>query len=123
VTLLATVSEERHGDVALAVVEGEVDASNADALSHRLRTMLTNRSHALVVDLGATTYIDSAGINLIFALAADLRERQQRLYLVVAPGATIGRAIAICGLDVAVPTHPSRDAALDAARSPDGPAR
>ena len=50
----------------------------------RLRGLLTNRSESLVVDLVATTYIDSAGINLLFELAAELRQRQQRLFLVVA---------------------------------------
>ena len=35
------------------------------------------------------------------------------------PAAVIGRAIAITGLDVAVPAHPTREAALAAARSPD----
>ena len=55
----------------------------------------------------------------MFALDADLRERQQRLHLVLPPGAVIARAIAITGLDVAVPAHPTREAALAAARSPD----
>jgi anti-sigma B factor antagonist len=118
-SLLASVSEEQHGDVTVADVRGEVDASNRDALRQRLRGMLTNRSFALVVDLSATTYLDSAGINLLFELAADLHERQQQLHLVLPPGATIARAIAITGLDVAVPAHPSREAALAAARSAD----
>jgi anti-anti-sigma factor len=115
VSLLARVSEESHGEVTVAAVEGEVDASNAPELGDRLRATLTNRSMALVVDLSATTYLDSAGINLMFALAADLGERQQRLLLVVPPAAPIARAIAITGLDATVRTHPSRAAAVAAA--------
>jgi anti-anti-sigma factor len=120
VILLAKVSEEQRGDVVVAVVDGEVDASNADALGERLRSAVSNQSMALVVDLSPTGYLDSAGINLLFDLAADLRERQQRLHLVVPPAAVIGRAMAITGLDAAVPTHGDRAAAIAAATADEG---
>jgi anti-anti-sigma factor len=113
--VLATLSEESHGDVTVARVRGEIDASNRDVLSRHLRAMLTNRSMALVVDLTATSYLDSAGINLLFELAADLRERQQQLHLVVPPDAVIARAISITGLDSAAPSYASLEAALAAA--------
>jgi anti-anti-sigma factor len=116
VTLLATVTEQAHGDVVVAGIEGEVDASNTEEIGERLRAALSNRSTALVVDLTGTSYLDSAGINLLFELAAALRDRQQRLLLVVPPDAPISRAISITGLDATVPTHLDRQAALAAAR-------
>ena len=103
--------ELTEGDVPVAAIDGEIDASNALDLGNRLRAMLTNRSESLVVDLVGTTYIDSAGINLLFELAAELRQRQQRLYLAVAEQSPIARMIGITGLDNAVPVHPTRDAA------------
>lgn len=111
-SLLARVVEERDEDVSVAAVEGEIDASNASEIAERLRTLLTNRSSVLVVDLTATTYIDSAGINLLFELASGLQHRQQELRLVVAPGSPIARMAAIAGLEAAVPMHPTRAAAL-----------
>jgi anti-anti-sigma factor len=114
-TLLARVVEEHRGDVALAAVEGEVDASNALEIAHRLRALLTNRSVALVVDLTHTSYLDSAGINLLFELADELRTRQQQLRLVIAPGSPIARPISITGLDAVVPTFETRDAAIELA--------
>jgi anti-anti-sigma factor len=116
VSLLATVTEESHGSVVVAAIEGEIDASNTADIGGRLRSALSNRSTVLIVDLTPTSYIDSAGINLMFELAADLRERQQELQLVVAGDAPIARAIGICGLDAAVPTHGDRETALAAAR-------
>jgi anti-anti-sigma factor len=116
VSLLATVTEEALGDVVVARIEGEVDASNSADIGVRLRAALSNRSTALVVDLTETSYLDSAGINLMFELAAALRERQQQLRLVVPPDAPIARAMAITGLDGTVPTHPDRAAAVAAAR-------
>jgi anti-anti-sigma factor len=111
-TPIARVLEEHEDDVAIAIVEGEIDASNSAEIGRRLRALLTNRSMALVVDLTPTTYLDSAGINLLFELGAELRERQQQLHVVVPPAAPIARAIAITGLDSAVPTHATREAAL-----------
>ena len=115
---LASIVEERHGEIAVAAIEGEIDASNTDQLGARLRSQLTNRSETLVVDLVATTYIDSAGINLLFALGAELHQRQQRLHLVVAESSPIARMIQITGLATAVPAHPTRAAAMVAAGVP-----
>jgi anti-anti-sigma factor len=112
---LARLVEEEDGDVPVAAIEGEIDASNVDDLHDGLHRLLTNRSEALVVDLGATTYIDSAGINLLFELADELRQRQQRLFLAVGEQSAIARMIGLTGLDSLVPTHPTRDAAVRAA--------
>jgi anti-anti-sigma factor len=112
---LARIVEDRHGDVAIAAVEGEIDSSNVSEIAERVHTMLTNRSEALVVDLERTSYIDSAGINLLFRLGAELKQRQQALHLVVAPSSPIARMLAITGLDATVDTHPTRADALAAA--------
>jgi anti-anti-sigma factor len=117
---LARVSEEHVGDIAIAVVDGEIDASNARAVGDRLRESLTNRSHALIVDLAATSYVDSAGINLLFALDLELRQRRQHLRLIVPPQSPIARMLAITGLDDAVATHATRDAALEDAAAANG---
>jgi anti-anti-sigma factor len=116
VTVLARITDEHHGDVPVVSVAGEIDASNAAEIAERLRAALSNRSHALVCDLSGTTYIDSAGLNLLFELATALRERQQELHLIVGQPSAIARMVMIVGLDAAVPTHPTRAAALDALR-------
>ncbi len=110
--LIARVRSEVVGNVAVGVVEGEVDSSNVPEVGDQLRRLLTNRSMALVVDLSHTTYLDSAGINLLFELGDELRARQQQLRLVVAPGSPIARPIAITGLDKVVPAFETRAAAL-----------
>jgi anti-anti-sigma factor len=110
--MLARVHEEPGEDISIATVEGEVDASNAGEVGGRLRTLLTNRSSVLLVDLTDTTYLDSAGINLMFALASELGHRQQQLRLVVPPGSQISRIVSMVGLDTVVATHATREAAL-----------
>jgi anti-sigma B factor antagonist len=115
VSLLARILSERHGNVPVVTIEGEIDASNSVEVADRMRSALSNRSKALIVDLTPTTYIDSAGINILFQLGLELRERQQQLHLVVAQPSPIARMFAIVGLDTTVPTHPTRAAALAAA--------
>ena len=110
----ATIIDDWHGDLPVARVEGEVDASNSAELGIRLRDLVSNRSVGLIVDLTATTYLDSAGINLLFAIGDELVARQQRLRLVVEPTSPIARMLAITSLDQVHPVHDSVPAALRA---------
>ena len=96
----------------MASVSGEVDASNATDIGDRLRSLLTNRLEALVVDLSDVSYLDSAGINLLFALAEQLRGRQQKLAVVVRDGSPIGRMLSITGLGQQATVRPTVAEAL-----------
>jgi anti-anti-sigma factor len=111
---IATVTDHWYGDLPIARVEGEVDASNSAELGIRLRDLVSNRSVGLIVDLTATTYLDSAGINLLFAIGDQLVARQQRLRLVVEPASPIARMLAVTSLDRLHPVHDSVTAALQA---------
>jgi anti-anti-sigma factor len=111
VTVLASVSEERRGDLVVARIDGEIDASNVAWLQERLLAMIGNQAHGLAVDLSGTTYIDSAGLALLFELAESLQRHQQQLCLVVAASSPIARMSSLTGLDTAVPTYPTVEAA------------
>ena len=110
-SMLARLVEERRGDFAVARVQGEVDASNVEWLRSRLHAQLDNQPRGLIVDLADTTYLESAGIALLFGMAATLRERQQELRLVVVDGSPITRMVALTGLGGAVATHPTLESA------------
>jgi anti-anti-sigma factor len=109
---LARVLAVQYGDIPVAAVHGEVDASNVAEVGAAVRALVTNHSSLLVVDLSPTTYLDSAGINLMFALGDELRGRQLSLRLVIKPNSSIARMLAITGLDKTYPTFPSVEAAL-----------
>ena len=108
------VREERLDGTAIASLDGELDASSVGEVGVRLRRLVENQAHRRVVDLGEVSYLDSAGINLLYAVGDELRARQQQLHLVVAPGSPIARTLAIVGADRAFPVHASRDEALGA---------
>jgi anti-sigma B factor antagonist len=112
VTELAEVREDWRHDTPIGHVAGEIDASNAVAIGVRLRALVANRAFGLVVDLTATTYIDSAGINMLFVLGDELRTRQQQLRLVVGPATPIARMLAVTGLDRTHRTHANIEDAL-----------
>lgn len=114
---LARLEDEWHDDVPVARVDGEVDASNVREIGDRLRSLLTNRSVAMIIDLSATTYLDSAGINLLFALGQEMRGRQQRLALVIVGTSPIARMAVLTGLDQALPVHPTLADALGDVRA------
>ena len=97
---------------AVAVLDGELDTANVGEVAARLRRLVENRAMRLVVDLSQVTYIDSAGINLLFAVGGELRARQQELHLVVRSGSPIVRMLRIAGAVDAFPTHADRAEAL-----------
>jgi anti-anti-sigma factor len=109
--MIARILEEHRGDYEVARIQGEIDASNVAWLETRLNGLLDNQSHGLIVDLADTTYLDSAGIALLFGLASALRRHQQELRLVVIETSPIARMVALTGLAAAVPTHASLEAA------------
>jgi anti-anti-sigma factor len=111
---IARVAAEWHGDTPVAVVQGEVDASNVAELGAALRRLVTNHSSELIVDLSPTAYLDSAGINLMFSLGDELKARQLTLKLIIAEGSSIARMLTITGLDKTYPTYATLDEALSA---------
>lgn len=117
---LARLSLETQGDIELAHVTGEVDASNVADLSQRLLDAVSNQARAVVLDLRETSYIDSSGISLIFDAAARLRNRRQELRLVVTPRSFVGEVLAAVSMERSVPIDPALDDALRAVGGSDG---
>jgi anti-anti-sigma factor len=103
---LARLSVETEGDVELARVAGEVDASNVDNLTSQLLAALSNKTRAVILDLSDTSYIDSSGISLIFDTAARMKNRRQQLRLVVRPKSFVGEVLAAVSMADSIPIDP-----------------
>ncbi len=104
-------------DVVIARLSGEIDLSNATEVGDDLSTRVPNTALGLVLDLTATTYLDSSGVHLVFDLAERLRTRQQQLRIVVPAGAPIRRVLRIVELGDTVPVLASVDEAVEGIRS------
>lgn len=104
-------------DVVVARVIGEIDLSNANQLEHEISRALSNQSRALLLDLTACGYLDSAGIRLIFGLSERLSRRGQGLRLVVPEGAAIERVLGLTNVTEVAAVDRSLEQALARQRS------
>ena len=111
---LARLSFETEGQVELAHVAGEVDASNVEDLTNQLLDAVSNNARALVLDLTQTSYIDSSGISLIFDAAARMKNRRQQLRLVVPPKSFVSEVLAAVSMADSVPIDAEVAAAIRA---------
>lgn len=114
---MADVRTEREDKIAVAVLKGEVDMSNAASVRLQIAESVTPDDDALLVDLSELSFIDSAGLHSLIELGTVLEERRQQLILCVPHGSTIERAIEIIGLPRAVSVHTDRAEAMEAART------
>jgi anti-anti-sigma factor len=104
-------TEEREGHVVVRVT-GEIDLANADEVGADIRRAVENRTFALALDLCDVSYIDSAGVRLLFDLASELRARRQELVIVVCPGTAVSTVLSIVALDSVAVIAKDLDAAL-----------
>ena len=104
------------GDIVIASVRGEIDLSNAGELGEAIGRRLTNEALALVLDLTAVEYLDSAGIHVIYDLHQRLRDRGQDIRVVIAPGAVIAEALRLADVPRAVGAAETVGAALTSLR-------
>jgi anti-anti-sigma factor len=111
----------------VACPPADVDAANAAAVGGQLAAAVMSDSRCLIVDLAATRYLDSAGIDMLFDLNERLRVRRKRLLLVVPPGSPIGRLLEITAVATTIAIHAdvtdaSRACGSDPTEAPPQPA-
>ena len=114
--MLATLHRETHGETQVARIVGEVDASNASDFANELKQVVPNTAMDLVLDLSETSYIDSSGVHLIFDLADALRQRQQRLLLVVPPDSFVADVLGVVNVSGVTEVAATLSDALESSR-------
>jgi anti-sigma B factor antagonist len=102
------------GDTVIAQVSGEIELANAEGIGAAMIEAMGQDSRALVLDLTAVEYLDSAGIHLIYKLQESLRARGQVLRLVVPSSSASHDALTLAGVADHVDTIESLDQALRA---------
>ena len=112
---MVDVGFERRGRIAVATLSGEVDMSNAPSVRQRLADAITPEDTAVVIDLSALTFIDSAGLHTLIELGTVLEEKRQRLLLNVPPDNPLARVIEIVGMPRSVSVYPDLESTLAAA--------
>jgi anti-sigma B factor antagonist len=97
--------------VRVLVVHGDADLHSAPELRERIRGAIDDGATTLVVDLSATTLIDSTSLGVLLGGMKRLREENGEMRLVV-PQAEVRRVFEITMLDRIFPLHDTQEEAL-----------
>ena len=116
-TELVQVVPHQDRSVPVCELRGELDASNVDGVQTAILDQVGNDVPGLVLDLTATTYLDSAAVRILFDLARRLRSRRQELRLVVPPDGVVRRVLVLTALADVVPLDESIDDAVTTLRA------
>lgn len=100
---LASVESGRAGSWLVLRIRGEIDTSNVSEISEAIEAAVPNGIPMVAVDLTHTTYLDSAGVKLLFTLGERLRVRRREFRLVVPKSAPIRAVLELTGLSRLVP--------------------
>lgn len=104
----ATVRIAARDDFVRIVLDGEIDLANAHRVGREMMAAITNRTAAAVVDLSGVTYLDSAGLHVLFELTARLPTLQIELELIAPIGSQVRRVMEISGLTTIAVVKPDR---------------
>ena len=115
--MLADVHFEDRDGAPVARIRGEIDLSNVGQLGTALRKSAEHVAAGLIVDFSETSYLDSAGLHFVFDLGKRLRDRGQRLYLVVPEGSPVNAVLGIVNVDSLAPRCPDLESALERLRA------
>ena len=90
------------GTTVRITVGGEIDLANAAVVEEQISAAVTNQVTAVTLDLGELRYIDSAGLNILFALVSRLEVLQIALHVRVPPGSLARRVLELSGFGTLV---------------------
>jgi anti-sigma B factor antagonist len=110
----------RNGRVIVARMPVEVEITQTPVLRGQLIQAVENRDLGLVIDLTATEYLDSSGVNMLFELGEGLAARQLRMAVVMPRGGLVERVVSIVDLGSAMPIYRDIESAVDEIRNTPG---
>jgi anti-sigma B factor antagonist len=113
---VVAVSEERFpvtwsGRTTVVTAAGEIDLTNAESLRDALLSALNAGTLGLVVDMTATTFIDSAGVTALVRAARRAHASEATVRLAVTAPSVL-RVLNLVGIDRLIEVHPSVTEAL-----------
>jgi anti-anti-sigma factor len=102
---LARIRFDRDEKILTATIAGEIDISNTSDLRRSIDAQLAD-TVTVIIDLSATTFLDSTGVALLFEMASRLRTTRRTLYLVIPADAAIRRIATLTGLSEQITVLP-----------------
>jgi anti-sigma B factor antagonist len=103
--------------VAVITLPVEIDIANADQVREDLLSVLNHGAATLIVDMGGTTFCDSAGVNALVRAHKRATANDSDMRVVVSAPA-VQRVLNITGVDHLMDIYPSVAASLAGADQP-----
>lgn len=119
-TKIGHLDIERDGDVLIARLIGEIDFSNAADIGLGLESAVPKDAIGAVVDLSVTSYLDSAGVRVLFGVGATLRRGGRALRIALPASSPLTRVVKLTGLSLTVPVDETAGDAVAAIRDEAG---
>lgn len=107
------IAIDRNDESVVARLSGDIDMTNTGAIEDAVAANLTSSHRGFVLDLTDVTYLDSAGIRLLYVLDERAGARQQQAVVVIPPGAQITRTLEAAGAIGTLKIVATTDEALD----------
>ncbi|MEV6601599.1 STAS domain-containing protein [Actinoplanes sp. NPDC051346] len=89
------VTFSKLGDAELVRLAGEIDLANAPELSREI-IQHTGRAGAVLIDLTAVSFLDSAGVRLLDTLVGDMDHAGTPVRLVVGESGPVRMTLQLC---------------------------
>jgi anti-anti-sigma factor len=102
----ALVQAVTDGDTVCITLKGEIDMANATLVEDEVADAITNQMTTVSIDLTEVTYLDSAGLRILFGLVDRLPTLQIDLELVASLTSPARRVIELSGLAAVVAVRP-----------------
>ncbi len=100
---LVEVTDSREGSVPVCALRGELDASNVDGVLERVVDFVDRDAPGVVLDLSGLSFLDSAGVRILFDIARRLRAHRQELRLAAPTNGIVQRVLTLTALGDVVP--------------------
>lgn len=100
------------GKIVVASLTGEIDLAHAEPLQRSVLNAAAGQPSGVVLDLLDVTYLDSAGVRLLFLTHRELERRRIPLVAVLPRMRVVRRILALAEVPTVIPVKDTRSEAI-----------
>ena len=108
---MADTATATMGPLTVVTFPAEIDMATAGAIGGQVAAVLAPGVHAVIADMTATTFCDSAGINMLIRVKRQATAHGAELRL-LRPRPNVLRVLEIQGVDAVLPIYHSLEEAM-----------
>ena len=98
--------------ILVVALSGEIDLASSDAFFHAIAEAIDARPLGVLVDLAAVTYLDSAGVRLLYMTHRETEQRRISLVAVLPRLQVVRRILSLAEVTAVIPVSDTRTEGL-----------